>query len=67
MTVPGMPNIRDSMQDLQALDVAEAEEPTLLRSGSDNSIYGIDVSKEEEKQVIDALASHVVYSKSVIT
>ena len=67
MTVPGMPNIRDSMQDLQALDVAEAEEPTLLRSGSDNSIYGIDVSKEEEKQVIDALARHVVYSKSVIT
>ena len=67
MTVPGMPNIRDSMQDLQALDVAEAEEPTLLRSGSDNSIYGIDVSKEEEKQVIDALARHVVYSKSVVT
>ena len=67
MTVPGMPNIRDSLQDLQALDVAEAEEPTLLRSGSDNSIYGIDVSKEEEKQVIDALARHVVYSKSVIT
>ena len=48
MTVPGMPNIRDSMQDLQALDAAEAEEPTLLRSGSDNSIYGIDVSKEGE-------------------
>ena len=67
MTVPGMPNIRDSMQDLQALDAAEAEEPTLLRSGSDNSIYGIDVSKEEEKQVIDALARHVVYSTSVIT
>lgn len=58
-----MPNIRDSMSDLQALDTVVIEEPTLLRSGSDNSIYGIDVCKEEEKQVIDALARHVVYSK----
>ena len=55
-----MPGIRDSMTDLHALDQPEM---VLPRTVSDNSIYGIDISREDEKVVIDALARHVIYSK----
>lgn len=51
------------MQDLQVIDQPDR---TLPRTVSDNSIYGIDISHEEEKGVIDSLARHVIYSKCMI-
>lgn len=65
-----LPNIRDSMQDLQAAGGGAGggdAEAGLPRAASDNSIYGIEVAREEEKSVVDALARHVVYSKLLCT
>jgi len=56
INVPGWAGLRDSTADLAGLT-------SLPRAASDNSIYGIDVSREAEKGLIDALARHVVYSE----
>ncbi|XP_067938186.1 glycerol-3-phosphate acyltransferase 1, mitochondrial-like [Watersipora subatra] len=59
IAIPGMPSVRDSMQDLQALGQSEAMLP---RTESDNSIYGIDMRKDDEKVVIGGLAKHIIYN-----
>lgn len=61
--VMGLPHLRDSMADLQQAGTDNSD-ATLPRAVSDNSIYGIDVSRDEEKVIVDALARHVVYSKA---
>ncbi|KAF6041301.1 GPAM [Bugula neritina] len=64
VTVLGNPRLQDSMQDLSK---ATPSSDLLTRATSGNSIYGIDISKEDEKVVIDALARHILYNSMCAT